>query len=594
MLLVAHTIKGWRLRCASQSGNHSAMLEESEVQELRKKEGLKESEFLSFERFADSSAESQYLKARGDWLWAGQQSQLDLKKKNLERSYELLSNTKAIEAFPKELGINLKLVPMAHTQWMLGQISAKLARLAETPLEDSTVQAPSKPLTSEEKKFRTAATHVITMAPDVGTSTNLNASMDGRVWGAETPDFEKDLGIKDGKLPDIVPHQSATSRHIRFDIAEANAMSCAGSFGKMGDFLGIPYLPLMTVYDFFIKRALDQLFYNLYWQSSFVCVGTPSGVTLAPEGAQHAWKSDIQIANGITWEPAFSVELDWILTDTMKKHLGSLVGERTGLGTNSGRQGVIIRGVTRALEQKELLRRLKTQKRFAGQSDEAILDQTRLDCLAGGYWLIHHQGTEGYSPGENVVQILAMGSLVTEAMKAADELLKEGVFANVLVVTSPDLLLGNLGELNSHAHLKSGLGVVGDLYLKPQATKSNGLGMAYPPAHFGPRPGDVYSGATGLGQVVTLGGRRVPIVSVHDGETGLLDNAGSIVGTLQKALAVKKHSKSGRPSDIYAYHHLDAASVMEAVKAVLEESAWSEVRVEAAVAKRAQEMQLGQ
>ena len=48
----------------------------------------------------------------------------------------------------------------------------------------------------------------------------------------------------------------------------------------------------MTVYDFFIKRALDQYFYSLYWKSSFILGGTPSGVTLSPEGAQHGWKSD--------------------------------------------------------------------------------------------------------------------------------------------------------------------------------------------------------------------------------------------------------------------------------------------------------------
>ena len=69
----------------------------------------------------------------------------------------------------------------------------------------------------------------------------------------------------------------------------------------------------MTVYDFFIKRALDQLYYNLYWGAEFVIMGTPSGVTLSPEGAQHSWKSDIQIPNLITWEPTFAVEMDWIL-----------------------------------------------------------------------------------------------------------------------------------------------------------------------------------------------------------------------------------------------------------------------------------------
>ncbi len=587
-LIVAHTIKGWNLRCASQSGNHSAMLEESEVWELRQKASLADKDLFAFERFADSSAESAYLKARGDWLWAGQQAQFELKAQNLNRAYELLSQTRATDGFPKELGINLKLVPMAHTQWMLGQLSAKLARLAETSLEDAKVQAPAKPLSAEEKKFRVAAASVVTMAPDVGTSTNLNASMDGRVWGAETQDFETELGIKDTKLPDIVPHQSATSRHIRFDIAEANAMSCAGSFGKLGDYLGIPFLPVMTVYDFFIKRALDQLFYNLYWQSSFVCVGTPSGVTLSPEGAQHAWKSDIQIANGITWEPAYAIELDWILTDTMKKHLGGLLGQRVNFGTNQGRQGVVIRGVTRALEQKELLRRLKTQARFAGLSDEQIMDQTRQDCLAGGYWLVDHKGQKNYNPGENVVQILAMGALVTEALAASDELLKRGVHANVLVVTSPDLLLGNLAEATGYAHLRTRLGVTGDLHLRIQPSQKSENGRAYPPSTFGPQPSDRYST---VAQLVTLGGRRIPIVSVHDGETGLLDNAGSIVGTLQKSLAVKKHSKSGRPSDIYAYHHLDASSVVEAAEQLLEESAFTPIQLDSSALNLASQIQ---
>ena len=49
---------------------------------------------------------------------------------------------------------------------------------------------------------------------------------------------------------------------------------------------GIPFLPMMTVYDFFIKRALDQLYYNLYWNSSFVLVGTPSGVSVRPATAR--------------------------------------------------------------------------------------------------------------------------------------------------------------------------------------------------------------------------------------------------------------------------------------------------------------------
>jgi pyruvate dehydrogenase E1 component len=192
------------------------------------------------------------------------------------------------------------MVPLAHTQWMLGQITAKLARVADTPLNDSKVKPPLKALTADEKKLKPAADMIITMAPDVGTSTNLNAAMDGRVFGPEDEDYQTAYGVQDSKTPNITPHESSHARFVRFDIAESNTMSCAGSYGKMGDFTGVPFIPIMTVYDFFIKRALDQLFYNLYWNAGFILVGTPSGVTLSPEGAQHAWKSDIQIPNGIT------------------------------------------------------------------------------------------------------------------------------------------------------------------------------------------------------------------------------------------------------------------------------------------------------
>jgi pyruvate dehydrogenase E1 component len=585
MLIVQHSIKGWHLRSAAKSANHSAMMTEEEVLELRAKNKLSGKDITAFERFDEQSSEGKYLKARGDTLAQGMADIEKQKQKNIEACKKLLQDTGALSQFPTEVGINLKLVPLAHTQWMLGQITAKLARIADTSVIDSEVNAPAKALTAEEKKLKLAASMLFTMAPDVGTSTNLNASMDGRIFGPEADDFEKQYGVKDTKSPDIVPHESAHSRFVRFDIAEGNTMSCMGSYGKMGDFTGVPMMPVMTVYDFFLKRALDQLFYNLYWNSSFICVGTPSGVTLSPEGAQHGWKSDIQIANILCWEPAFAIELDWIITESLRRHVLTFIEGPDSPNSNTGRSGVVIRGVTRALDQKELVNRLRTHKRFAGLSEADILDQTRRDCLEGAYWLVDHRGSEGYRPSENVVHIFSMGSLVTEALAASDKLKAQGIFANVIQVTSNDLLLGNQGEKSGYKHLKQGLGIRGDLLIKlgtGQATD-----QSYPPLQFGPTPG-VLSGAAGTGQIVTLGGRRIPIVSVHDGEPGLLDNIGSALGTLQKSLAVRKHSKSGRPSDIYKYHGLDADSIAKASKEILVESAYSEVKVDAATWESAQ------
>ena len=76
-----------------------------------------------------------------------------------------------------------------------------------------------------------------------------------------------------------------------------------------------------------------------------------------------------------------------------------------------------------------------------------------------------------------------------------------------------------------------------------------------------------------------MAGRRVPIVSIHDGEPGLLDNIGSVIGTLQTSLAVRKHSKSGTPKDIYQYHGLDRESVVRAAEEMLFKSAFSEIRL---------------
>ena len=471
---------------------------------------------------------------------------------------------------PQTLDINTKMTSYPHTQWMLGQLTAKLTRIANTPLDESKLSDKQKALTANEKPFKLPGELFISMAPDVGTSTNLNPAMDGKIFGAPVvEDLETELGVKDHKLPDLVPGEEVSDRFLRFEIAEGNVMTCVGAFGKMRDVLGIPLIPLMTVYDFFIKRALDQYFYNLYWKSSFICVGTPSGVTLSPEGAQHGWKSDIQIPGQITWEPFFCQELDWILVDSIKRHV---------LNDNAGRTGTLLRLVTRGAEQKDMAHYLKKQARFkdglqgalarsefpiAGAMNEeeiASIDETQMmatireEVLQGAYYLIDYRGYAGYEPGDNVVNIFAMGSLTTEGIKASEALLARGIYANVIVVTSSDLLSGIPAHENDYEYLKNSLGLNSNLYLK--------------------KTDDVSTG-----DLITVAGKRVPVVSVHDGEPGLLDNIGSIIGVRHESLAVRKHSKCGRPSEIYAYHGIDAESVVEACGKVLAETALEKVIV---------------
>ena len=152
-----------------------------------------------------------------------------------------------------------------------------------------------------------------------------------------------------------------------------------------------------------------------------------------------------------------------------------------------------------------------------------------------------------------------MGALVPEAIGAAELLLDRGIYANVTVVSSPDLLIGELARKNGFAHLKQTLHVDGRLHLRPA----------------GGAPGQ----ALGATDVVNLAGSRVPIVSVHDGEIGLLDNIGSILGVPQFAKAVTKFSKPGTIKHIFEYHGMHAEGIVDACGQILSETAMEQVQL---------------
>lgn len=554
-LIVAHTVKGWGLDMYAAPGNHSDLPKESEVHQLLKDEGLDPER--PFAPYAAKSDEGKLLAAKGKEFREVIQSDRTWRNKNRESVRKRIADAGGV---PTSLDIDTKLFPRAHTQWMWGQLAAKLVRIG-TSAEMRREEGKGIPdLTAKERQWEASADFVMTMSPDVGTSTQLNPVMDDRVYGVtgegdrESADIEARTGHTK-KRPTLLPSSEPWTRHIRFEIAEANCMSAVGAFGMMGHYAGVPFFPIMTVYDFFIKRALDQLYYNLYWGAEFVILGTPSGVTLSSEGAQHSWKSDIQIPNLITWEPIFSIEVDWILCESIRRHYAD---------ENDGRKGILIRAVTRGIEQKELVKRLRRHPRFRTNpadleskplEDKTIMEAARHDCLSGAYYLVDFRGQPDYEPGVNVVNLFVMGALAPEALEASDRLRIEGVYVNVIAVSSPDLLLGILAAENDFRHLRRGLGLDSHLHLN----------VAQP----------IDSGA----ELVTLAGRRVPVVSVHDGEAGLLDNIGSVLGVRHETLAVRKFSKCGRPDQVYAYQHIDTDSIMGAVGKVLSETAMEEVVV---------------
>jgi len=574
-LIVVHTIKGWGMDCFANPSNHNTLPSEKEVAALLEAEGLTLDD--PFQRFDPSTEEGAFLEERRALFKAGTEAHWKLREENRQASYDAIQ---AVGGLPDQLEIDTSLFPTTHTQWMWGQVAAKMVRIGTVDQsEEDPGGRPKKPLTELEARWKPAADYVLTMSPDVGTSTQIAPTMNKRVYG---PNFDQDdeHGEFDAHHPELAAHPSAITRHIRFEIAEANCMSAAGAFGKMGHYTGLPFFPVMTIYDFFIKRALDQLYYNLYWGSEFVIIGTPSGVTLSSEGAQHSWKSDIQIPNLITWEPLFAVEMEWILADAIRRQLTD---------QNEGRRGVLVRAVTRGVKQALFKENLVSQARFkqdlpAGTllkpagggpewgdavdestlpalSEAEVRNTIRENCLLGGYFLVNWEGYAGYEPGDNVVNVFVMGSVGTEALEASRVLLEMGIFANVVVVTSPELMLGILGEQNEYDHLKNGLGITGDLHATTGA------------------------GTTEAG-LLSLAGRRVPCVAVCDGEAGLLDNIGSIVGVKQITLAVRRFSKCGRPDQVFEMHGLDCNSVVEACGRALAETATEELRIPADLADR--------
>jgi len=544
-LIVAHTIKGWGLQSFAMPGNHSSLPSEEEIGALLGGQGLdRQDPYGRVGAWHASGPELRYLAARGQELRQGVAAAEQRIAENRERIDAMLAPTLPL---PEDFGVNLGLVPMAHTQWLWGQVAGKLVRVGTHDELSAAGMDPGRDLDDFESRWAKVADLMLTLSPDVGTSTNINPAMDAKIYGPEhTENLEAEFELSERGRPELYSRSDPWTRHIRFEIAEANCMSAVASFGKMGHFAGVPFLPMMTVYDFFIKRALDQLYYDVYWRSSFILVGTPSGVTLSPEGAQHSWKNDLQMPSLITWEPAFAREMEWVLADAVRRHVDQ---------DNEDREGVLVRGVTRGLPQKEFEQRLKAQPRFQGLSKDEIHAATREDVLAGAYLLVDRSGEPDYAPGENVVKILAMGAVVDQALAASDRLLEVGVHADVVVVSSADLLLGRFARRDGYAQLAR-LGLDGDLHLAPAGTEPLGAGDAR-----------------------LLGARVVPVVSVADGEEGLLDNAGSILGVPQVACAVRRFSKSGRPSDVYRYQEIDAEAVFRAAGEALSRAALREVRL---------------
>jgi pyruvate dehydrogenase E1 component len=256
------------------------------------------------------------------------------------------------------------------------------------------------------------AAHVVTVSPDVASSTNLGGWINrAGVWnpGERIDWFADDTDTL------VRWRESEHGQHIELGIAEVNLVGLLGELGATWSRDGQPLLPIGTTYDPFVGRALEPWSFGIYAGGQSILVGTPSGVSLAPEGGAH--QSIVTPSIGleqprcVAWEPAFLHDLEWVLLHALGR-LGRPDGESAYLRLST-------RPVDQALA--------------AVPADDDARAERRAAVLAGGYRLREAEG------GPDVV-LAGMGVVMPEVLAAADELAEAGLAVDVVCVTSADLV----------------------------------------------------------------------------------------------------------------------------------------------------------
>ena len=275
----------------------------------------------------------------------------------------------------------------------------------------STQQALGRLLLDLTRVAPEASRRVVTVAPDVASSTNLGGWLNkAGVWSsAEKRDWFADDG-------ETILHwdERPSGQHIELGIAEVNLVSLLGELGATWSRWGEPLLPIGTLYDPFVTRALEPWSFGVYGGGQSILIGTPSGVTLAAEGGAH--QSIITPSIGIeqpgvvSFEPAFVQDFEWCMLDALSR-----------LGRSDGSSSYL-----------RLSSRMLDQTIAAVPSDPAARERRRRQAVSGGYEL---QRVE-----RPAVTLVGMGALMPEVLAAASRLGASGVACDVICVTSADRL----------------------------------------------------------------------------------------------------------------------------------------------------------
>jgi pyruvate dehydrogenase E1 component len=444
-VVFAYTVKGYGLASQGHPQNHSSLLSEAQMRELAGHVG------------ADLDDPWRPLPPDSDAarLCAETAARLD-------RAQD--AETVAAPEVPPDAGRT----PTGHgtTQQALGRA-----------LLDLTREAPD------------VAARLVTVAPDVASSTNLGGWLNKvGTWSVR----ERRDWFDDDAETILHWRERPTGRHIELGIAETNLVGLLGELGSTWSRWGEPLLPIGVLYDPFVARALEPWAFGMYSGGQSILVGTPSGVSLAPEGGAHQSITTPSIGleqpGCVAFEPAFAVEVTWCLLDGLSR-LGRPDGSSTYLRLSTA-------PVDQALA--------------VVPTDPAARERRRRGVVGGGYLL--RRAAE-----RPRVTIAAAGATVPAALAAAERLDALGVPADVVVVTSADLL-----------------------FRAQQGGDRRVLDAAFPAA------------------------RAAPLVTVLDGHPHTLAFLAGVHRVHARHLGVTTFGQSSDLASAYALHGIDADGIVTA------------------------------
>ena len=365
-VIFAYTVKGWGLASEGHPQNHSALLSEADLNDLAQRVGADPSR--PWQRFAPGTPQDRACAAAA------------------HRLKRPLPAAPPVVEVPTDFGRTP--TNRTNTQAVLGRLLLDLNRAVPD-----------------------TAARIVTVCPDVSSSTNLGGWVNKvGVW---SPSERQNWFADDGETI-LQWAEKPTGRHIELGIAETNLVGLLGELGTTFSRWSQPLLPIGVVYDPFVERALEPWSFGIYAGGQSLLVGTPSGVSLAPEGGAHQSIKTPSIGleqPGCTsYEPAFAVDAEWVLLAAL-----AAMGQPEG-------HSAYVRLSTRPID----------QSLADVPADPLARERRRVRAVAGGYVLRR--------AAEPALTIAAMGAVTPEALAAADRLSTLGMGVDVVCVTSPDLL----------------------------------------------------------------------------------------------------------------------------------------------------------